>query len=238
MTLSIHSRAVMLLGAVLTRRDVVRWCNLLSEPAKLVDVIGGVQWASVVHSLGISYRGQFAGQAAMSATDIDFPRLEITMAKGPHYLALFGAGAIAAYLALRGLEAVAPNGPLSSPGGRMISAAALFAIALAAGFKLLSRINFSTIMLTVDREGVYVAPPRGTTTSHSAAMSIPWSSISKIKYYELGRLKETKIIAIELRDAGEVRIHANLLRCRSARELYEDIKRYRRRSPRLPKAMT
>jgi hypothetical protein len=169
------------------------------------------------------------GKGVMSSTtDADFPRLEYTLAKGPHYLGLLGGAAIAAYLILMAVEAVAHHGPWSSSGGRLVSGAVLFSIALGVGLKLISRIDFEKVMLIVDRDGVWVARPRGTTSPHGAATTIPWSIISKIQYYEIGRLKQTKMIAIDLREIGEVRIDANLLRCGSSRELYETMRRYRR----------
>jgi hypothetical protein len=166
----------------------------------------------------------------MSTTDVDFPRHEFTLAKGPQYLALFGGGAVLAYLILKGLEAIAPSGPWSASGGRIISGAVLLTICLVMGLKLFSRIDFSKVMLTIDREGVHVVRPQRTATADRAAASIPWSSISKIKYYAIGRLQETKIIVIEMREVHqrEVRIEASLFSCGSPRELYETMKRYHR----------
>ncbi|EJL54886.1 hypothetical protein PMI09_02202 [Rhizobium sp. CF122] len=162
-----------------------------------------------------------------STTEVDFPRLELKLAKGPQYIAVLGGAGIAACLILIALDAVAPNGPWSSPSGKMTTGAVLFTIGMGVGLKLFSRIDFEKVMLTLDREGIWIARPRGTNITHRSPMSIPWTAISKIQYYEIGRLKESKIIAIDLRDTADVLIDANLLRG-NARELYETMRRYRR----------
>lgn len=167
----------------------------------------------------------------MSTSEVDFPRHEITLAKGPYYFAMPFGGAIAAYLISRSIAAIAPGGPWSGPGGRTLVGAALFCVCMIVGLKLLSRADFSKVILTIDHEGVLVAPPFAAAPADNAATLIPWSSIARIRYCVSGRLNETKTIIIAMRDAQqrEISIQANLLRCDTTpRDLYETMKRYHR----------
>ncbi|WP_431320715.1 hypothetical protein [Rhizobium sp. YTU87027] len=156
----------------------------------------------------------------MSTTDASFPRREFTRARGPIYFALFGGGVISLYLIAKGAAAI--SGSRFGPVAGILAAAALLAIYVTGALKLLSRVDFSKVTLAMDHEGIHLA--------HQAETSIPWTSIAKIRYYEVGRFHETKIILIERLDIGkrEVRIDAHLLHCGNPRDLYETMKRYHR----------
>jgi hypothetical protein len=167
----------------------------------------------------------------MSAANIDFPRHEIKLAEGPQYLALFGAAAVFGYLTFKLIEAVTPDTSAIAARASIVSGIVVFIVCLGVGFKLLSRIDRSKVVLAIDQEGVYVALPQGLTAADRTAGTIPWSSIATIKYYASGRLKETKTIVVEMRDDHQraVSIPANLLRGANSRELYETMRSYHRR---------
>ncbi|OWV90897.1 hypothetical protein ATY79_05710 [Rhizobium sp. R693] len=158
--------------------------------------------------------------STMSTTETSFPRREFTRARGPVYFALFGGGVISLYLIAKGAAAI--SGSWFGLVAGILAAAALLASYVTGALKLLSRVDFSKVTLAMDHEGIHVA--------HQAETSIPWTSIAKIRYYEVGRFKQRKIILIERLDMGksEVRIDADFLNCGSPRDLYETMKRYRR----------
>jgi hypothetical protein len=184
-----------------------------------------------------SKSGYDDGGAAMSTTNVDFPRREIKLAQGPQYLALFGAAAVFGYLTFNLIDAVAPGTSSIAARASILSGVVVFSVCLGVGFKLLSRIDFSKVVLAIDQEGVYVALPQGLTAADQTAGTIPWSSIATIKYYASGRLKETKTIVVEMRDFHHraVSIPANLLRGANSRELYETMRRYQRQFAPAPK---
>ena len=166
----------------------------------------------------------------MSSENIDFPRHEIKLAEGPQYLALFGAAAVFGYLTFKLIEAIAPDNSSIAAHASIVSGGVVFSVCLGVGFKLLSRVDFSKVVLAIDQEGVYVAHPQGLTVADRHAETIPWSSIATIKYYASGRFKETKTIVVEMRESHQsaVSIPANLLRGANPHELYETMRRYHR----------
>lgn len=166
----------------------------------------------------------------MNTIEVEFPRHEFTPAKRPYLLGLIAGVVISALMIPKSSAVIARNGLWTGSGVRALAGVALLAVCMVAFRKLCSGIDFSKVMLTIDHEGVSVAPSYGTATTDKAGTSISWSSIAKIKYYVTGRLRENKTIIIEMRDPHQrdVRIDANLLRCDNPRELYETMKRYHR----------
>lgn len=165
-------------------------------------------------------RTDISGMTMRDPPEASFPRREFRRAKRPVYIGLLAGGVILLYPVATGATKIL--GPEFGVAPRIVLTLACLAIYAVGARALLSRWDFDEVVLAFDHQGIQFTP-RGTGR-------IPWASIAGIKYHEVGRFRENKIIAISKRDAEtkETRIDAHLLRGSRPRELYETMKRYHR----------
>ncbi len=149
---------------------------------------------------------------------VDFPRLEFKRSKLPYRLAVYAASAVLPGLAIKAVYAVLPASLEVSP---VVAWVAWFLMAtgcLVVLMKLLSKMDFETPVFIIE-------PAGGTVLQHRIKM-LHWASVSKVKFHESGRFRQTKMIAFHMARGGTEMIDVSYIAGFSARHVFDTVRTY------------
>ncbi len=126
-------------------------------------------------------------------------------------------------LLFKAYGAMVPTEYWPNPVAAVIAWCLAIALCLAANTYLLSRMDMSRPVLIIGPDGV---SGRSFPAAH-----LPWTAIQKIKFYETGQFRQTKLIVFRTFEAKErdVTMSPTPLAGVKPKELYETLKAYHRR---------
>ncbi len=152
-----------------------------------------------------------------------YPRLEYHFSAQKFRAALVICSIALPTLLFKAYGATVPTEYWPNPVGAVIAWCLVVASCLAASSYLFSRMDMSRPVLIIGPDGV--------SGRALPAAPLPWTSIHKIKLYETGRFRQTKLIVFKMFEAKErdVTMTASTLAGVKPRELFEILKGYHRR---------
>ncbi|WEZ83619.1 hypothetical protein P6U16_01960 [Rhizobium sp. 32-5/1] len=150
-----------------------------------------------------------------------FSRLEFKRSMLPYRLLAFAGSVVIPSMVLKAAEAIVP-GSLSVHHHFALVAWCL----MAAGCLFV----FSRLRARVDFEKpIVIVEPGGVTISDFVTKTWSWASVSKIKFYESGQLKESKVLVFHLVAGGSETISLRPMVGTTGRQLFDKMRAYHRK---------
>lgn len=157
------------------------------------------------------------------STDVpeEFPRQEFRKSRLPYQLAVYATSMILPVIVMRTLGVVLS--PIWSVGSvvYLIAWCAIAAGCFVLLTKLLSRMDFEKPAVTIGPDAVIFL--------QFQTRVLPWTSVSKIKFYESGRFRESKSLVFHMAGGGKETVNLYQLAGISGRQLFETIRTYHRK---------
>ncbi len=151
----------------------------------------------------------------------EFPRQEFRQSKLPYQLAAYAASMILPLIVIKTVSAILPPVFSSSLFVGLVAWCSMVVGCLIVLTKLLSRMDFEKPVVTIE--------PNAVIFSEARTRMLPWTSISKIKFYESGQLRQTKTFVFHMAGGGKETFSVSQIAGISAWQLFDTIKIYHRK---------
>lgn len=149
-----------------------------------------------------------------------FSRLEFKRSTLPYRLITFAVSLVVPSIVMKAAKTIAPGSFSSHPDVALIAWCLMAAGCLFLFSWLRARVDFEKPIVIIEPEGV--------TISDFMTKTWSWASVSKIKFYESGQLKENKSVVFHLVAGGSDSIKLRPMVGTTGRQVFETMRAYHR----------